>query len=418
MTDHSSVLKRSLETLDVDDFYTSPISTLIPALTSAFDLRGIRRRGHALRTCAIGMQLGAKIGLADGDLQNLYYALLFASDCTLIHLNRPNGFRYELASRFAQYFALSPEIACLICATPHCRGENEGTQGLRKNRPVLALIISVAMALASGIDQCVYADAINTLLHRPETSIVSDTVLALSSSEIPMVVWDELTSSELLSHVIALEPRHRDFSDKRLTIDGICLAFALIADSNSAGFIAHSVGVSRVAVSIAKLMGLDRKKIKLLQRAALVHDIGKIGVRYAVLEKSEALTLDEWRDIHRHPSYTKEILDMIPGFDEISAIAVAHHEKLDGSGYPCGLNASELPLPARILTVADIYDALSSQRPYRRPLGREEALAIMYREAPRALDQGCLDALATVTSHDSSTKTSKSRPGSVSLCGY
>ena len=95
---------------------------------------------------------------------------------------------------------------------------------------------------------------------------------------------------------------------------------------------------------------------------------------------------------------------MIPGFDEISAIAVAHDEKLDGSGYPCGLNASELPLPARILTVADIadiYDALSSQRPYRRPLGREEALAIMYRETPRALDQGCLDALATVTSHDS-----------------
>ncbi|WP_183981344.1 HD-GYP domain-containing protein [Tunturiibacter gelidoferens] len=165
-------------------------------------------------------------------------------------------------------------------------------------------------------------------------------------------------------------------------------------------------------------MGLDRKKIKLLQRAALVHDIGKIGVRYPVLEKSEALTLDEWKDIHRHPSYTKEILDMIPGFDEISAIAVTHHEKLDGSGYPCGLNASELPLPARILTVADIYDALSSQRPYRRPLGHEEALAIMYREAPRALDQGCSDALATVTSRDSSTKTSKSRPGSVSLCGY
>jgi HD-GYP domain-containing protein (c-di-GMP phosphodiesterase class II) len=92
---------------------------------------------------------------------------------------------------------------------------------------------------------------------------------------------------------------------------------------------------------------------------------------------------------------------MIPGFDEISAIAVAHHEKLDGSGYPCGLNASELPLPARILTVADIYDALSSQRPYRRPLGREEALAIMNREAPRALDQGCLDALAMATSHGS-----------------
>src|ERR1700733_10188661 len=187
MTDHSSAVERAIERSDTDDFYTLPMSALIPALTSAFDLRGIRRRGHALRTCAIGMQLGAKIGLADDDLQNLYYALLFASDCTLIHLNRPNGFRYELATRFAQYLALSPEIACLICATPHCRGENEGTQGLRKNRPVLTLIISVAIALASGIDQCIYAAAINTLLHRLEAPIVSDTVLALSSSEIPMV---------------------------------------------------------------------------------------------------------------------------------------------------------------------------------------------------------------------------------------
>ena len=145
------------------------------------------------------------------------------------------------------------------------------------------------MALASGIDQCVYAAAMNTPLRRPETSIVSDTVLALSSSEIPTVVWDELTSSELLSHVIALEPRHRDFSDKKLTIDGICLAFALIADSNSASFIAHSVGVARVAVSIAKLMGLDRKKIKLLQRAALVHDIRKIGVRTLFLKNWKLL---------------------------------------------------------------------------------------------------------------------------------
>jgi HD-GYP domain-containing protein (c-di-GMP phosphodiesterase class II) len=226
-----------------------------------------------------------------------------------------------------------------------------------------------------------------------------------AQAKISMVGNDQMSfsvpnPSEPLPHVISLEPRHCNSSDEGLSVHGICLALAQIADTRCPGLLAHSVSVARLAVAIAKLMGLNPKSIKLLQRAATVHDIGKVGIPNTVLEKSEALTSDEWREIQRHPRYTKEILDMIPGFEAISTVAVAHHERLDGSGYPCGLSASELTLPTRILTVADIYDALTSQRPYRRPLGREEAILIMNREAPGALDHGCLDALATVTSYD------------------
>jgi putative nucleotidyltransferase with HDIG domain len=401
MSDRSSAVERTSEESGADDFYFLPISTLIPALTFAFDLKETYPKGHALRICAIGMQLGAKIGLPEGALANLYYALLFASDCTSLLLDGPNGFRYELATRFVQYIDLPHEVARLICRGHECWEETAPKEGPRDEQQfVLPFIINRAIALASGADQYVQAFAINALSHRSEISVDSDIVRALLLKA-PIAVWDDLTSPELLSHVIALEPRHRNPPDKGLTIEGICLAFAQIADTRYPASFAHSVGVARIAVSIAKLMGLEPKNIKLLERAALVHDIGKVGIRSAVLEKSEALTFDEWSDIRRHPRCTKEILDKIPGFDEISAIAVAHHEKLDGSGYPCGLSASDLTLPARILTVADIYDALSSQRPYRGPLEREEALVLMSREAPGAIDQGCVDALAAVTSHDS-----------------
>lgn len=400
MSDHSSGVERISERSGADDFYPLPISALIPALTSAFDLKETYPKGHALRICAIGMQLGAKIGLPEVALANLYYALLFVSDCTSLLLDGPNGFRYELATRFVQYIDLPNEVARLI-GRGHERWEETVPQvGLRPEQKfVLPLIINRAIALASGADQYVQAAAINALSHRSQISD-SDIDRALKLLCAPTAVWDDLTSSELLSHVMALEPRHRNPADKGLTIDGICLAFAQIADTRSAASFAHSVGVARVAVSIAKLMGLEPKSIKLLERAALVHDIGKIGIRGAVLEKSDALTFDEWSDIRRHPRYTKEILGKIPGFDEISAIAVAHHEKLDGSGYPYGLTASELSLPARILAVADIYDALLSLRPYRQPLGRDEALVVMNREAPGALDQACLNALEVAANHD------------------
>ena len=178
-------------------------------------------------------------------------------------------------------------------------------------------------------------------------------------------------------------------------MDNICLAFAEVVDAKSPFTFTHSTGVARTAISIAKVMGLHSRDTKLLERAALLHDIGKLGVPNVILEKPGKLTPWEWHYIYKHPRYTKEILDKIPGFEEIAEVAAAHHEKLDGSGYPRGLQGSQLPLLARILTVADIYDALSSSRPYRLKLQCEEVLTLMRGDAPLTLDQSCMDALAT-----------------------
>ena len=208
-------------------------------------------------------------------------------------------------------------------------------------------------------------------------------------------LWKDLRTQELLSHVIDLEPTGLH-AVVDCAVEDICVAFAEVVDAKSPFTFAHSTSVASIAVSIAEKMGMDQENIKLLYRAALLHDIGKLSVPTSILEKPGVLTQVEWSYIHQHPRYTHEILSKIPGFGEIAAIAATHHERLDGSGYPHGLVASELSLPARILCVADVYDALSSARPYRKQLERNQVLKLMRSDAPHALDQSCLDALSSV----------------------
>jgi HD-GYP domain-containing protein (c-di-GMP phosphodiesterase class II) len=140
-------------------------------------------------------------------------------------------------------------------------------------------------------------------------------------------------------------------------------------------------------------MGLGANDITFMRRAALLHDVGKLSVPNTILEKPGKLTDEEWDVVKEHPRYTLEILRRIPGFGQLSDIAAAHHEKLNGSGYFRHYGADELSLEMRILTVADIYDALAAKRPYRDAMPLETVFEIMQKDAPQAIDAQCLDAL-------------------------
>ena len=130
-----------------------------------------------------------------------------------------------------------------------------------------------------------------------------------------------------------------------------------------------------------------------MRRAALLHDIGKLSVPNSILEKPGSLTDEEWKIMKMHPVYTRLILQTISGFEHLAFVASAHHERLDGTGYPDGLAADELPLTARIICVADTYQAITEDRPYRDGLPRQAALNIMQKLVPHALDMDCLDVL-------------------------
>ena len=133
-----------------------------------------------------------------------------------------------------------------------------------------------------------------------------------------------------------------------------------------------------------------------LRRAALLHDMGKLGVSNAVLDKPGKLDEDEWAAVKRHAQYTESILSRIDAFGELAQVAGAHHERLDGRGYPRGLQAAEISLETRIITTADIFDAITAERPYRGAVPVAKTLAIMREEVDKAIDARCLAALERI----------------------
>lgn len=136
----------------------------------------------------------------------------------------------------------------------------------------------------------------------------------------------------------------------------------------------HTKRVTQYAVMIARGMGLDNIEIEKIRRASLLHDIGKIGIRLESLNKSDALSMDEYEMFKEHPTQSRQILEPIQFLNDIVPMVEAHHERWDGFGYPNELKGEEIPLGARILAVADSFDAMTSDRPYRRALSRKKAL--------------------------------------------
>jgi HD-GYP domain-containing protein (c-di-GMP phosphodiesterase class II) len=158
----------------------------------------------------------------------------------------------------------------------------------------------------------------------------------------------------------------------------------------------HSINVANYAVGIGEILGLATEEIQWLRLAGLLHDVGKIGIPESVLMKPGRLTSVEFEEMKRHADYSRAILSKIKFMKELQgldALASAHHERLDGSGYPEGLRADQLQQKARILAVADVFDALTQTRHYRVGMTMHEAFKEIGAMTPHQLDAHCVGAL-------------------------
>ncbi|WP_460171412.1 PAS domain S-box protein [Thermus sp. FJN-A] len=148
----------------------------------------------------------------------------------------------------------------------------------------------------------------------------------------------------------------------------------------------HTERVTRLTLRLAQALGVPEEDLEHVRRGAILHDVGKIAIPDAILRKPGPLTEEEWAVMKKHPTYAYEWLSGIPYLKKALEIPYAHHERWDGSGYPRGLKGLEIPLSARIFAVADVYDALTSDRPYRKAWPREKALAYLREQAGRQFD--------------------------------
>ena len=181
---------------------------------------------------------------------------------------------------------------------------------------------------------------------------------------------------------------------------GTLTAFGRAVDAKSPWTAGHSERVAKLAVKIGRQMKLDEKKVDMLELSGILHDIGKIGVPAEILDKPGRLTMEEMEKIRKHPFIGACILEPIKVFSPVIPMIHQHHEQYGGNGYPGGLSGKEIDPGARILSVADAFDAMISNRPYRKAMTVERAVSIINNEAGKMFDPEVIKAFNEVVASE------------------
>ncbi len=426
------------------------LSELIGALSYALDVAEGEPPGHAERSCLIGMRLAGELGLGAPARSDLFYALLlkdagcsansarmaalFGADdqdakrtSKLVDWARPfSAFGWSLrtvapggslsarvqrlrairdegevtrslmlarcdrGAEVARMLGFSDATAEAIRALDEHwdgRGQPRGLRG--EEIPIAARILCVAQTLEvfhrlRGVDAA-YRVAVKRSGRWFDPALVD----ALGAVVGDAGFWASLAEPDLSG----VEPPDRVMSADENRLDRIADGFAVVIDAKSPWTHRHSDRASEIATGIAALLGFEATELRDLGRATRLHDIGKLALSNRILDRPGRLTDAEYAKVKEHPVVTERILERVPGFSELSPLASAHHERLDGSGYPRGLTAAELTMPMRVLAVADVYEALTAERPYRPPYAGERALEIMRIDVPGRLDGDAFAAL-------------------------
>ena len=428
------------------------LSGVIGALSDALDITEGQPEGHALRSCAIGMRIAQELDLPGADRSDLFYALLLKdAGCSanaerMAALFAADDIAAKRASKRVDWsgpwgaFAWSlrnvapgASIGRRVAALQGIRDEGEITRKLMEARcdrgaeiaRMLYLSESTASAIRS-LDEHWNGRGQPDGLAGEEIPLLARILCLAQTAEIfhaaggvgaarrvarrrrgrwfdPAVVdaflavcrdegfWRSLEAPDV-SH---WEPADQVLRADDAQIDRIAEAFARVIDAKSPFTASHSQRVAEIAVGIGGVLGFDAVVLRDLRRAGLLHDIGKLAISNVILDKPGKLTDGEFSTIKEHPAYSLRILQRAPIFASIADLAADHHERIDGTGYPRQLEGAALDMPVRALAVADVYEALTADRPYRGALPVEKALDIVSWEVPGRLDRDAFAALET-----------------------
>jgi HD-GYP domain-containing protein (c-di-GMP phosphodiesterase class II) len=430
------------------------LSDVISALTYALDITEGQPPGHAMRSCLIGMRLAEALELDDDERSSLFYALLLkdagcsSNAAKICKLFRGDDLRLKQGVKTVDWSSFSENLIWAVrnaapegsplarAATIVKLGLQQGTardifetrcergadiarelgfpeptadairtldehwdgrgqpQGLAGHEiPVFGRVLCLAQTAEVFAATSGHAAAYEMARERRGTWFDPDLVGALESFEADAEFWERLAVEDVAAFVSELEPPDRIQLVDDDALDRIAGAFARVIDAKSPFTARHSERVAEIAVAVGAWLELTPEALRRLRHAGLLHDIGKLGVSNLILDKPAHLTAGERVDIDRHPAYTRELLGRVAPFRELADDAAAHHEKLDGSGYPLGLRGDQLTQTARILVVADIFEAMTATRPYRGPLPAEVALRELEAVAGTELDDRCVAAV-------------------------
>ncbi|MGC4045913.1 MAG: HD domain-containing phosphohydrolase [Armatimonas sp.] len=433
---------------------TLALGPLLAALSRALDLTEGQDMGHSVTACLIALKIADVIGLSADERSNLHLAVLlkdagcssnasrmfeifggddvmakreskFCNWCSFLEgaryalthtaphqlfterllqmgkvmrvpgrvMDRLTEIRCERGADIVRTLGLNEQVATAVYSLDEHWNGRGAPHGLRRTEiPLLSRIACLAQTVAVFFTRFDREKALFIAQRRSKTWFDPDLVQALLSAESDIRFWDNLHRRPIETlEAETVETLQRQVSSADL--ESVCATFAAIVDAKSPFTAHHSRRVADYAVQIGKVLGLSATERTDLHHAGLLHDLGKLGVPNLILEKPDKPTSEEWETIRRHPEWTARVLNGVPALSRLRDIAAAHHEKLDGSGYWRGLSGERLDTAQRILAVADMWDALTADRPYRAGMSPEEALSILKKDAGRALDPDAVCAL-------------------------
>jgi HD-GYP domain-containing protein (c-di-GMP phosphodiesterase class II) len=433
-------------------------SEVIAAFTYALDLTEGQPAGHSVRCCFIAATLARELGVDDSTAGVIYYATLLkdlgcSSNAARVHElfrtddrsfkqawktvapGRAAAVRFiagntargasatSRAAPLARVLVNSHAIAHELTETRCTRGAeiarqlrfgeavargiyhldehwdgSGGPDGLRGGSIPLASRIALLAQLVDVFHQAGGRErAIAEVLRRAGTWLDPELVESLVAIAGRGPFWAQLESPTIDVRVSAMAPDEAKAIDEGY-LEAIAAAFGRVIDAKSPFTAGHAGRVADFAHQLGERIGMVPARLRRLRRAALLHDIGKLGVSSAILEKPGKLDDDEWAAMRAHPGLTQAILGRIGAFADMAPLAAAHHERLDGKGYPLGLDGRTLGVETRIITLCDVFDALTSDRPYRAAMPVDRALAVMEADVGAAFDADGFEALKAMVS--------------------
>jgi HD-GYP domain-containing protein (c-di-GMP phosphodiesterase class II) len=432
------------------------LSEILSALSYALDITEGQPEGHSVRTCLIGMRIAQGAAVPPAHRGPLFYALLLkdlgcsSNAARLCNLFGADDRGLKREHRLTDWASPLPNLAYALRhavpeASPLTRvlrvaslgarergagramvqtrcdrgGEIAGllgftaeTQeairsldehwdgrgmplGLRGEAiPLLGRIVGLAQTIEVFASTFGVEAAMAVALERRGTWFDPLLVDVVRSFRRDHAFWSLVLGPDPRAQLSAIEPEEQMLMADEETLDAIAQAFAGVIDAKSPYTYRHSERVAELAVGIGEARGFGREELRDLRRAALLHDIGKLGISNRILDKPGRLTDVELTQVRLHPYFTHRILERVGAFGDIVEIASAHHERLDGKGYHRRLPDTELCPLTRALAVADVYEALTADRPYRPALSGEQALAVLRKEAGAGLCPDSVEALA------------------------
>jgi HD-GYP domain-containing protein (c-di-GMP phosphodiesterase class II) len=258
----------------------------------------------------------------------------------------------------------------------------------------------LTLSLCALLAALAFGASASRSIARPIASMAQRLKTAEQTGLLPEFSGDESTIREVRELAESFNRAAAAVKDSRDQLQAAYVEFvgslASALDARDRYTAGHSHRVSELSCAIAQAMNIDSATLDRLRIGALLHDIGKIGVSDEVLRKPGKLTAAEFAVIQRHPSIGRRILEGVHGFAPFLDAVELHHENWDGTGYPHGQKGEETPIEARIIHVADAYDAMTTHRPYRQAMKRDHALAILCRNAGTQFDPRIVNVLVTL----------------------